>query len=338
MHGGEFDYGVKGVVEEEQKPAGDELIVDYYDYLHQIFDEMPVPVRQFSFVKVLPLENPEVYAMIKKAEETIGKMNQDQVLLAQKIRKRVMDGDDVRAKLCMINYYDNCGISPNWEKERLDTLHLSLDKLTFANSAYKEKSINSCLSGGEVDKQKLSFSIVHGRKNMADERNLLREIKASQGKDDGMTVEELYAPIQRLKEQMCYNYRDCAKAADDAARNKTILKDIKQHQIAREKAIADAVVNGKLWNSLGSQKAIRAELQEEHSYEYNSGQVEHNHKKINIKIIKLKKKLEKIEKDISSLQKRLKDTNRKKGAAYSIILKLKKQYEEENAGSSPKES
>lgn len=59
---------------------------------------------------------------------------------------------------------------------------------------------------------------------------------------------------------MCYNYRDCAKTADDAARNKTILKDIKQHQIAREKAIADAVVNGKLWNSLGSQEAIRAEV------------------------------------------------------------------------------
>lgn len=74
---------------------------------------------------------------------------------------------------------------------------------------------------------------------------------------------------------------------------------------------------------------VNEQLQEEHSYEYNSGQVEHNHKKINIKIIKLKKKLEKIEKDISSLQKRLKDTNRKKGAAYSIILKLKKQYEEE---------
>lgn len=43
--------------------------------------------------------------------------------------------------------------------------------------------------------QKLSFSIVHGRKNMADERNLLKEIKASKGKDDGMTVEELYAPV-----------------------------------------------------------------------------------------------------------------------------------------------
>ncbi|KAL0538278.1 hypothetical protein IC582_027290 [Cucumis melo] len=323
--------GGKGVVEEEQKPAGDEVIVDCSDYLHQMFDEVPVPVRQCSFVKVLPLENPEVDAMIKKAEETIEKMNQDQVLLAQKIRKRVMDGDDVRAKLCMINYYDNCGTFLNWDRERLDILHLSLDKLTFANRAYKEKSINSCLSGGEVDKQKLSFSIVHGRKNMADERNLLKEIKASKGKDDGMTVEELYAPIQRLKEQW-----DREKAAKDADRSKTILKDIRQHKIAREQAIADAVVNGKLWNSLGSQEAIRAELQEELSYE--SGEVEYNHEKINTKIIKLKKKLEKIEKDISSLQKRLKAINRKKGATYTIILKLKKQYEEENAGPSPKES
>lgn len=82
--------GGKGVVEEEQKPAGDEVIVDCSDYLHQMFDEVPVPVRQCSFVKVLPLENPEVDAMIKKAEETIEKMNQDQVLLAQKIRKRVV--------------------------------------------------------------------------------------------------------------------------------------------------------------------------------------------------------------------------------------------------------
>lgn len=64
-----------------------------------------------------------------------------------------MDSDDVRAKLSMINSNDNYGLSPNWDGERLDILHLSLDKLTFANNAYKEKSINSCLSGGEVDKQ-----------------------------------------------------------------------------------------------------------------------------------------------------------------------------------------
>lgn len=43
--------------------------------------------------------------------------------------------------------------------------------------------------------QKLSFSMVHGRKSMADERKLLREINASQGKDGGMTLDELHAPV-----------------------------------------------------------------------------------------------------------------------------------------------
>lgn len=61
---------------------------------------------------------------------------------------------------------------------------------------------------------------------------------------------------------MCYNYWDFETATDDVARDKAILKYIKQHKIAREKAIADAVVNGKLWNSLGSQEAIRAEVRD----------------------------------------------------------------------------
>lgn len=90
MDGGEFDYKEKGVVKEGPKPAGDEVKVEYSDVEHQVFDEMFFPVRQFSFVKVLPLESPNVDAMIKEAEEMIEKMNQDQVLLAQKIRKRVV--------------------------------------------------------------------------------------------------------------------------------------------------------------------------------------------------------------------------------------------------------
>lgn len=67
---------------------GEEL--GFSDNEHQVFDEMRVRARQFYFVKPLPLENPHIDAMIKEGEETIEKMNQDQVLLAQKIRKRVV--------------------------------------------------------------------------------------------------------------------------------------------------------------------------------------------------------------------------------------------------------
>ncbi|XP_022155411.1 proton pump-interactor BIP103-like isoform X2 [Momordica charantia] len=242
-----------------------------------------------------------------------------------------MDSDDVSSKLCRLKYYeyDNGELNLEWHRERWDILHLSLDKLTFANNAYKEKSTNSCLSGGELDKQRLSFLMEHGRKNMADERKLLRKISASQGKDGGTTVEELHAPIQQLREQMCFNYWQYEKTSNDyIAREKAILKDIKQHKIAREIAIANAVVNGKLWNSLGSQEAIQAELQE---LDYNSDELREDQIRVNAKIKKVKKELKKVEKDISSLQKCLNDTNRKNAAAYNTILKLKKQYGEENA-------
>ncbi|KAG7014646.1 hypothetical protein SDJN02_24825, partial [Cucurbita argyrosperma subsp. argyrosperma] len=42
---------------------------------------------------------------------------------------------------------------------------------------------------------KLCFLMGHDCKNMADERKLLREMNAIQGKDGGMTVEELQAPV-----------------------------------------------------------------------------------------------------------------------------------------------
>ena len=39
-----------------------------------------------------------------------------------------------------------------------------------------------------------------------------------------------------------------------------MLKDIKQLEIAKEKAIADASVKGKIWNSLGTKKALQEEF------------------------------------------------------------------------------
>lgn len=135
-----------------------------------------------------------------------------------------MDRDAVRSKLRWMRNYDYYELTIKWQKERLDILHLYLDKLTFANNAYKEKPVNSCLSSGEVDKrvlsielflvhfcdallliclyvidlsceQKLHFLMLHGCKNMADERKLLREVNESQGKDGGITLDELHAPV-----------------------------------------------------------------------------------------------------------------------------------------------
>ncbi|XP_038875496.1 proton pump-interactor BIP131-like isoform X2 [Benincasa hispida] len=325
MEEGEFNSREKNMVGEGSEVAGDEEIIDCSDDEHQMFDEMPVRVRHFYFVKVLPLENPNLDAMIKKAEEMIDKMNRDQVLLAPKIREKMMDRDTLRSKLSWVKNYDYYGLTLKWQKERLDILHLSLDKLTFANNAYKGKPVNSCLSSGEVDKQKLSFLMLHGCKNMADERKLLREVNACQGKDGGMTLEELHAPIQRLRQQLSIKYVGRTETDEDA-RKQAILKDIKQHEVNREKAIANAVVKGKLWNSLVSKESLKEEILKNSSYELRERQ-----RKVNAEIRKVNVELEKVEKDIRSLQKLFTDANRKKDGAYNTILRLKKQYGEENA-------
>jgi len=90
MGEGDCNFGENKVVEEGPEVAGDEAIVDE----HQMFDEMPGGVRQFYFAKVLALENSNIDAMIK-AEETITKMNQDQILVAQKIRDRQVCGREL---------------------------------------------------------------------------------------------------------------------------------------------------------------------------------------------------------------------------------------------------
>ena len=86
--GDQFKYREKNMVEElegSEVVGEEEMVVDCSD------DEMPVGVvRHFYFVKVLPLENPNLDAMIKKAEEMIDKTNRDQVLLATKIREKMV--------------------------------------------------------------------------------------------------------------------------------------------------------------------------------------------------------------------------------------------------------
>ncbi|XP_023004757.1 proton pump-interactor BIP103-like [Cucurbita maxima] len=326
MEEGELYCKEKKVREEGSEVAGEVAILDYSDDERQLFDEMRVRGRHFYFAKVLPIENPKMDAMIKKAEETIEKINRDQVVMAQKIRERMMDRDALRSKLNRMNF-GNYELALKWKRNSLDFLYPSLDKLTFANNAYKGKSVNSCLSVGEIDKQKLCFLMVHGCKNMGDERKLLREVNAMQGEDGGMTLDELRAPIQHLQQRLSINYVAHTEI-DENARSEVILNAEKQHEIIRETALANAVVNGKLWNSLGSKKSIQQQVQELNN---RSCELRERQREVNVKVRKVNKEVKMIEKDIRSLQKLFTYANRKKDEAYNTILKLKRQYGEENA-------
>ncbi|XP_038906844.1 proton pump-interactor BIP131-like isoform X2 [Benincasa hispida] len=306
MEEGDCDFRENKVVAEGLEVAGDEAVVDE----HQVFDEMPVGVRQFYFVKVLAHENSNTDAMIK-AEETITKMNQDRILIAQKIRDRQMDRDQVIAKL------NNQLFHENWDefdlkcyRDRMNLLHLSLEKLTSVNKACKGKPNNSCLSRGKVNKQELSFLMLHGCKNVADERKLLREVNARQKNDGGATVDEVNSSNGSLLMHLWHWPMDIQIA----------------RAVKRNEGIDDNSTEGELWSTSRLKNAI----QEEEIYDC-SDYMRRRQARFRSKVKKTTKELEKVEKGISSLQKHLIYTNRRKAEAYDTILKLKKLYGEENA-------
>ncbi|KAL0538277.1 hypothetical protein IC582_027289 [Cucumis melo] len=276
---------------------------------------MPVGVRQFYFVKVKALENSNTDAIIKP-EETISKMNQDQSLIAQKIRDRKMDRDRVIAKLNDQQYYEfRDDFTLHCNTDRMNMLHFSLEKMTYVNKARKGKPNISCLSGGKVDKQELSFLMRHGCKNMADERKVLREVKARQENDGGSTVDEVDSSLESLFGTFgCPWYKPMGFQ---------IIHAIKKFQ-----GIDDDPVEGELWSSSRIKNVIQEDLQELYD---SSDYIRRRQARFRSKAKKTAKELEKVEKDISALQKRLIYTNRRKAEAYDTILKLKKQYGEENA-------
>lgn len=159
---------------------------------------------------------------------------------------------------------------------------------------------------------KLSFLMRHGCKNMADERKLLAEVNTRQEMDGDLTADEVDSSIMPLLSGLW-----CAQIDVQIAR-----------ALEREEAIGDAPVKGEMWTSSHLKKAIQEELQEIYDC---SDECRKRQARVRSKIKKTKKEVEKVEKDIRCLQKHLTYTNRRKEEAYDTILKLKKQYGEENA-------
>ncbi|KAJ6360854.1 hypothetical protein OIU77_004805 [Salix suchowensis] len=206
-----------------------------------------------------------------------------------------------------------------WRKKPQEHLQLALDKLSFANSAYQDREINSCFVADDINYRNLNFKMLHGSKNLAAEKKILREIKASEkGKIVSLwsSLKEIDKSIYRLR------YPPCYPSHDSAGGDKQMLKEMKQLEIAREKAVANASMKGKIWNSLGTKKALQEEFKIKDK-ELEDIKKEHLLLKPDIK--KADKELQRVQKDIISLQHQLTHLRRRMEEAYQHIVLLQKE-------------
>lgn len=310
-------------------------------------------VHRFYFVKFWP-SNLEV--RIEEAKKLLGKTKQDILQISRELEWKMLDQDRLVSRLKYGHGRFRKSVDSRWEN--LSFLKLTLDKLCFANNAYRGRATKSCSSkreldihkGGfdllqqaldklysehieyrgrsrnpcsslqELDKNKLHFRMLHGRKTLSEEKQLLKEINANQIKK--ATSSSCFS-LDELNDAIGWFHhcerRDWRFFKKGALDEERIIKEKNELLCLREKAIATAAVKGKLWTSLGSKQAIQDKIKE--GTELDGMMKEASSIRTTLHDEKV---LEKIRKGIKSLQKQLADARQRKNKLYECILRLSK--------------
>ncbi|WCJ30784.1 hypothetical protein M5689_012319 [Euphorbia peplus] len=242
-------------------------------------------------------------------------MNEKRFAIFNQIKLLKLDRENAISRIRCLKYRDeSMRHKSNNQQEKLVPLQLALDKLTFNNNAYFDKHQIKSFED-DIPLQKLKFRVLHGSNCLAEERRLLKKTKKNEDREGYYSlIEELSHPIMHLTfRTQCYS--------NDESKRRKIIEELKEMKWQREKAIANATVNGRLWSSLEPKHIIQHKIKiiEE---EVEATRKDHIALRAQIKLSE--KNLKAIEKQLVYLQKQLTIANQRKATEYQCILQLRK--------------
>ncbi|MBA0737846.1 hypothetical protein Gogos_011285 [Gossypium gossypioides] len=214
------------------------------------------PMNDLIFTMLQQNPNPE--SGIQQATKALTYLNEQLFRITKTIHEKQFEERQAYNRLYDLKYKEK-GFRSMWTKKgkQMAALKRDLDKLTFANGAYKERSINT---QGNINSHNLCFRMHHETGNMVKEKKLLKEVNAGKkGLNDSgpSVVEEISDRIWRLRWDIRRNYfipRPAIRVDEQ------VLKEINELKWARDKAFANAPVKGKIWNSLPSKNVIKQQI------------------------------------------------------------------------------
>ncbi|KAJ1394411.1 hypothetical protein SESBI_34212 [Sesbania bispinosa] len=267
-------------------------------------DNVPKQVLPFCFVKILPTY-PDAHS-IHTIQEAVRLFEQnDQVLfqISENIREKVFDRERLLSRLRDLkNYYlYRHKQSTAWKMDILSHLHMALDNFSLANKPHKGRAIKSSTTEEELDNKKLNFRMLHGSRNLAEEKQLLRDMNMCQKTNDASSspLSELMEKIQRKYSFSNYHCKqnNCDK----------LLKEMKHFEVTGKNS-------AHLKESIRKQvKIMTDELME----------IWKKKRELETKIKRVEKGIESINEEIWSFQKHLKDKNYRKDASLFILQESK---------------
>ncbi|CAI0449243.1 unnamed protein product [Linum tenue] len=149
-----------------------------------------------------PQETDLLSCSLQEAEEQMELINREYPEVLMKLEKQKLELASRTWSLSNLErHIESMRCTAACRKERLDPLHLAMDKLSFANNAYRDNAIkHSFLEEQEIDYRRLNFKMKHGRKSLQIERRLLREIKTKEGKDRNTT--NSWSPLEDIESKV----------------------------------------------------------------------------------------------------------------------------------------
>ncbi|KAJ4867015.1 hypothetical protein Rs2_51441 [Raphanus sativus] len=192
---------------------------------------------------------------------------------------------------------------------------MELDKLTFANNAYRDKKAVISFSSGkrEINTHNLNHRMLHEAQSMDGERRLLKMLSPSKDDDSEFPLEEIerqmWQPYSRVR-WPGHTHKPSTMEIKECERK---LRELERK---RDQLFVNAPCKASLWSSLPSTKVLRNQIQAmEVRDEENRKVVLLRRKKIESK----ERKIKKAEKEIKSMNKMVEMiSNRKQRAMESI--------------------
>ncbi|XP_018436271.1 uncharacterized protein LOC108808656 [Raphanus sativus] len=192
---------------------------------------------------------------------------------------------------------------------------MELDKLTFANNAYRDKKAVISFSSGkrEINTHNLNHRILHEAQSMDGERRLLKMLSPSKDDDSEFPLEEIerqmWEPYSRVR-WPGYNIKPGTMEIEECERK---LRELERK---RDQLFANAPCKASLWSSLPSTKVLRNQIQAMKVRD------EENRKVVLVRRKKIKskeRKIKKSEKEIKSMNKMVEMISNRKQRALETI-------------------
>ncbi|KAL0754729.1 hypothetical protein Bca101_092397 [Brassica carinata] len=270
----------------------------------------PKSRNQYSFSK-----------SIKENEKMVEEMEQQMLQLQRKITEKKMYHEKA---ISTLKYNMRFGRIYNEKWARIEDDQYSfqsdclkkmeLDKITFANNAYRDKKAVTSFSSGkrEINVHNLNHRMLHEAKSMDGERSLLKMLNPS--KDD----DSYQFSINQIEDQM-WNLQRWMKWPEYYNNPGTMDREecerkVKELEWEKYQGFVNSPCKASLWNSLPSTKAMETRDEEKRKM------VLVRRKKIESK----ERKIKKAEKEIKSKNKMVEMISNRKQRALEAISHEKK--------------